>query len=123
MTWPEPESLPAETPKNCDAMDGFPGVFVTTSGDDIGKILDFRNKKTCPNFINMSKKGSAELKDLLIKAIKEQRRVLVEAEGTGTETEQDLVKLQKWAEKVNPSASDKEADKVLKAAGIVYINI
>lgn len=118
ITWPEPESLPESVPVNCDAMDGFKGVYVTTSGEDVGKILDMRNKDTCPNFINMAKKSSAELQELLLKAIAEQRRQLIEADGEGTETEKDLRMLEKWAKKVNPKTADKEAIKVLKAAGL-----
>lgn len=118
ITWPEPESLPESVPVNCDAMDGFKGVYVTTSGEDVGKILDMRNKDTCPNFINMAKKDSAELQELLLKAIAEQRRQLIEADGEGTQTEKDLGMLEKWAKKVNPKTADKEAIKVLKAVGL-----
>lgn len=118
ITWPEPESLPESVPVNCDAMDGFKGVYVTTSGEDVGKILDMRNKDTCPNFINMAKKDCAELQELLLKAIAEQRRQLIEADGEGTQTEKDLGMLEKWAKKVNPKTADKEAKKVLKAVGL-----
>ena len=116
MTWPDPASIPDETPPNCDVLDGFPGVFVTTSGEDTGKILDMRDESACPNFINMAKKSSEELKELLLTAIEEQRRVLIENEGIGTQTEKDLNTLEKWVSKVNAKTADKEAEKVLKAA-------
>jgi hypothetical protein len=118
MTWPNPKDLPETTPENCDAMDGFPGVYVVTSGEEVGKILDLRDKKTCPNFINMVQKSSEELKELLLKAITEQKRILMENEGEGTETEKDLKTLEKWVHKVNASKADKDAEKVLKAAGL-----
>lgn len=118
MSWPDLEKHPIETPPNCDTMDGFPGVFVVTSGDDVGKIIDKRNKDTCPCFINMAKKPSEELKALLLKAIEEQRRILIEKEGIGTQTEKDLMTLEKWTNKVNTSSADKEAKKVLKAANM-----
>lgn len=118
MTWPNPKDLPDKTPENCDAMDGFPGVYVVTSGEDVGKILDLRDKKTCPNFINMVQKSSEELKELLLKAVTEQKRVLIEHEGVDTQTEKDLKMLEKWVHKLNPAKADKEAEKVLKAAGL-----
>jgi hypothetical protein len=118
MSWPDLEKNPIPVPPNCDAMDGFPGVFVVTSGDDVGKIIDKRDKDTCPCFSNMAKKPSEDLKELLLKAIEEQRKILIEKEGTGTQTEKDLRDLEKWTNKVNSSAADKEAKKVLKAVNI-----
>jgi len=92
-------------------------VYVTTSGDDVGKIIDYRDHDTCPNFANYAKKGSEELVELLLKAIGRQREELIANEGEGTNVEKDLAKLEKWANKINPKTADKEADKVLKAAG------
>ena len=122
MTWPDPKDLPETTPENCDAMDGFPGVYVVTSGDEVGKILDLRDKKTCPNFINMVQKSSGELRNLLLQAIAEQKRILIENEGEDTQTEKDLKRLEKWAQRVNASKADKDAEKVLKAAGLKINN-
>lgn len=119
MSWPDLEKNPIETPPNCDPMDGFPGVYVTTSGVDVGKLVDKRDKDTCPCFRNMAKKSSEELKELLVKAIEEQRKILIEHEGKGTQTEKDLNVLEKWANKVNCNAADKEAAKVLKAINII----
>lgn len=116
MEWPDPAAIPAQPPKHYDPLDGFPGVYVCTEGDDVGAIKDFRDKGTCPSFINMAKKSSEELQTLLIKALKEQQRQLIEAEGTGTETQKELENLIKWANKIKPSAADKAAEKVLKAA-------
>jgi hypothetical protein len=116
MEWPDPAAIPAQPPKHYDPLDGFPGVYVCTEGEDVGAIKDFRDKNTCPNFINMAKKSSEELQTLLIKALKEQQRQLIEAEGTGTETQKELDNLIKWASKIKPSAADKAAEKVLKAA-------
>ena len=118
MTYPNPSSLPKSIPPNCDALDGFPGVYVVTSGEDVGKILDYRNKEECPNFYNMSRKTSEELKELCLRCINCQREVLVENEGEGTGVEKDLRTLEKWVLKVNPESADKEATKVLKATGL-----
>jgi hypothetical protein len=59
----------------------------------------------------------SELRDLLLRALQEQRKQLVEAEGTGTDAEKEIEALAKWATKVNPDKADREAAKVLKAAG------
>ena len=118
MTWPDKSSFPPSIPENCDTFDGFPGVYVHTSGEDVGKILDFRDESTCPNFKNFVRKSSEELKVLLLKSITEQKRVLQEHEGKGTVVEKELDKLHKWASKVNVKTADKEAEKILKAAGL-----
>lgn len=116
ITWPDMTTIPSSPPENYDALDGFPGVFVCTQGDDVGKIMDFRDKETCPNFVNYAKKSSEELRDLLEVAIERQKEVLIEAEGQGTQTEKELIALAKWAKKLNTSKADREATKVLKAA-------
>jgi hypothetical protein len=116
MTWPDPAAIPDKPPTNYDPLDGFEGVYVCTKGDDVGAIKDFRDKDKCPSFKNMAKKSSEELQALVIKALTEQRRQLIEAEGSGTPTEKELTNLLKWANKVKHSTADKDAVKVLKAA-------
>lgn len=69
----------------------------------------------CPNFKNFVKKTTDELKSLLIEAIGKQKVALIEAEGTGTDTEERLNDLQKWAAKINGPKADKEAEKILGA--------
>ncbi len=115
-TWPDPSSLPEETPKNFDKLDGFPGVYVCTSGDDVGKIKDFRDSTKCPNFKNFATKSSEELRELLLIALRTQREALIKAEGSGTSTEKDLNTLEKWATKLNVDKAEKDAMKVLKVA-------
>jgi hypothetical protein len=116
IEWPEKSVIPEEPPENFDPLDGFLGVFVCTEGDEVGAIKDFRNRDTCPNFINMANKPAEELQALLIKALTEQKRQLVEAEGEGTETQKALDQLLKWTKKVNVTTADSKAAAVLKAA-------
>ena len=118
IAWPDPATLPDEPPLNYDALDGFPGVYVCTQGDEVGKIRDMRDMEECPNFKNFSKKTSAELQTLLINAIEKQKEELIKVDGKGSPTEDELNTMLKWANKVNPSQADKEAAKVLKAAGL-----
>lgn len=113
--WPDPAKLPASTPEGYDALDGFPGVYICTRGCDVGKFLDHRNHDESPSFKNFARKGSEELQGMLLSAIEEQMKVLLEHEGSGTETEKNLKTLEKWAGKLNCSKADKEAEKVLKA--------
>jgi hypothetical protein len=115
ITWPDPADIPNKPPPNCDAMDGFPGVYVCTQGEEVGTIKDFRNKAKAPNFNNFAKMASEELRDLLMKAITEQRRQLLQTDGPGTTTEKDLNAMLKWAEKLNTGKADKEAETILKA--------
>lgn len=116
IEWPSKASLPKEAPENYDPLDGFPGVYVCTQGDEVGKIHDVRDPSTRPNFDNMARKTSTELQELLLKALQEQRQQLIDAEGSGTETQKELDKLLSWAKKVKTTSADKEALKVLKAA-------
>lgn len=89
-----------------------------TQGEEVGKIVDMRDQSACPCFRNMALKSSKELKELLLKAIEEQRKILIDHAGKGTQTEQDLRLLEKWVNKLNPNTADKEAEKVLKAANV-----
>ncbi|KAG7338247.1 hypothetical protein IV203_014797 [Nitzschia inconspicua] len=116
ITWPDPATLPDKPPPHYDAMDGFPGVYVCTAGEEVGTIKDMRDKSKAPNFNNFAKMKSEELRDLLIKAIQEQKRQLIAAEGAGTGTEKELNVILKWAEKVNTDKADKDAAKILKAS-------
>jgi hypothetical protein len=115
ITWPDPSSIPKEPPVGYDTMNGFPGIFICTQGEDVGTIKDFRGKENSPNFNNLAKKTSEELKELLVKAINEQKRQLIESEGAGTSTEKELNSMLKWAAKLNAKKADKEAEKVFKA--------
>jgi hypothetical protein len=115
IQWPDPADIPNKPPLNYDAMDGFPGVYVCTQGDEVGTIKDFRNKATAPNFNNFAKMTSEELRGLLMKAITEQKRQLLQSDGPGTDTEKDLNTMLKWAEKLSTGKADKEAETILKA--------
>mmetsp|Transcript_19955 Transcript_19955/g.30824 ORF Transcript_19955/g.30824 Transcript_19955/m.30824 type:complete len:295 (-) Transcript_19955:5838-6722(-) len=118
MEWPDPSSLPDKTPKHYDAMDGFPGVYVCTSGDNVGDIKDYRNMEACPNFNNFAKKPASELQTMLTDALIRQKELLIKHEGKGTAPaiEKEIDAHLKWAQKLKPDAVDKEAVKVLKAA-------
>jgi hypothetical protein len=118
MKWPDPSSLPRELPKNADALDGFPGVYVYTKGESVGKLLDLRDKTACPCFNNFARKPATELQQLLLTAIQKQKEELILHEGKGSSTEKDLDTLAKWAAKVNTNKADKDALTVLKAANL-----
>jgi len=115
ITWPDPSAIPKEPPAGYDRMNGFPGIFICTQGEEVGTIKDFRDKVNSPNFNNLAKKASEELKELLVKAINEQKRQLIQTEGAGTSTEKELNTMLKWAAKINAKKADKEAEKVFKA--------
>ena len=113
--WPDRSKLPKEPPKNYDSLDGFPGVYVCTAGEEVGKILDLRDKTNCPSFRNFAKKPASELKDLLLKALENQKKELIRVEGIGTSTEKEIDRIIKETNKIKPEKADKEAEKVLKA--------
>jgi hypothetical protein len=115
ITWPGPSAIPDKPLPNHDTMDGFPGLYVCTKGEEVGTIKDLRDKSKAPNFNNFAKMKSEELQALLVKAIKEQKRQLIDAEGAGTSTEKELDTMLKWAEKLNTAKADKEAATILKA--------
>ena len=116
MEWPELEVLQLPVPDNCDPLKGFPGVYIYTSGENVGKILDKRNINTAPSFKNFAKKPSSELVEMLLKAIENQTRELIEYEGENTTTEAQLKDLTKWAMKLKCEKVDAEARKVLRVA-------
>lgn len=117
--WPDPKILMEPTPRGYDALDGFPGVYICTQGSNVGKFIDRRNHEQSPSFRNFARKSSEELKELLLAAIDKQMKELIQHEGEGTETEKNLKVLSKWANKLNCTKADKEAEKVLKAKRLV----
>lgn len=114
--WPDPANIPDKPPKGYDTLDGFPGVYACSAGDKVGHILDLRNNEERPSFANYAKKTSKELQEMLLTAMEEQKRQLIEGEGSGTETEKELDQEIKKIQRMSPDAADKEATKVLKAA-------
>jgi hypothetical protein len=115
ITWPDPSTIPPKPPKNYDSLEGITGLYACTKGDKVGHILDLRDKATCPSFQNFARKSSLELRELLLKAMEEQKKQLVALDGTGTPTEKELNNMIKWATKLNADKADREAVKVLKA--------
>lgn len=108
IQWPEPgETEPA--PPDYEILAGYPGVFVCVKGEQIGHVLDRRNPATCPNFTNLSRKPAEELQELLVKALEEQKRQLLEHEGSNRKMEKRIDKEIKWARGVNPKTADSEA--------------
>lgn len=101
IMWPDPSSILDEPPTDCDGMDGFPGVYICTEGEEVGTIKDFRDKENSPTFSNLVKKSSEELKALLTNALTEQKRQLIDSEGADTNTEKELNSLLKWVARVN----------------------
>jgi hypothetical protein len=119
MEWPDPSVILKKPPKNHDALDGFPGVYVCTSGESVGKMKDLRNHADKPCFKNFAQKQASELKQLLLKALEEQKKQLVQLEGSNSATVKEIDTLMKWTNKVNPDKADREAAKVLKAQGLL----
>ena len=115
-TWPDPATLPVTPPKNYDTLDGFPGVYVCTQGDEVGKLMDMRDMTQCPSFRNFANKPAAELQKLLLKALENQKKQVLEHEGPESSVLPELEKLVKWTTKLDPNKAEKEATKVLKAA-------
>ena len=79
----------------------------------VGHILDTRNKETCPNFVNFSRKSSTELIGLLKAALENQLQALYAAEGKGSnpKLEKKIRSEMKWVISVDATKSDKEASK------------
>jgi len=142
IEWPDRATLAATPPDGYDRLDGFPGVFICTSGDDVGTIRDLRDPSQKPSFNNFANKSSEELKDLLLTAITEQKRQLrasvrssngetgpparrrssptkTKKKETSNPTDTALTELYKWVQKVNAKKADKEATKMLQAKGLV----
>eukprot|EP00903_Cladosiphon_okamuranus_P011057 g10438.t2 len=115
MEWPAKEDL-RPAPASYEALEGYPGVYICVEGDDIGKLLDVRNKATCPCFTNFEKKTSKELKGLLEKAFKAQKEALVAYWGENADEAGKIDRELKWLMAVDPVKADKAADRALKQA-------
>ena len=103
-------------PPTFDALDGFPGVYVGTQGDDVGKLLDTRNMDDKPSFAAFARRKSTELKELLQEALEKQMEDLKEAEGDDAEktpTGKEIKTMTTWVKRVNADKADKDAEKLL----------
>jgi hypothetical protein len=131
-TWPDLDNPVKPIPdlKQYDTLDGFPGVYIGTSVEVVGQLYDARDLSAAPSFRNFAQKSSAELQQLLITAIEEQKRQLLShQQGTITAdasrsmddtTIKELDTMLKWTRKVNTSKADKDAITVLKAHGLKF---
>ena len=113
ISWPGQACQESPGP-HYDSMKAFPGVFICVGGDEVGKILDKRDKSTCPNFTNMCKKSAKELKELAVKAIENQKIALEEAGEKGCPDDENLDDVLKWVKGLQEGALDREATKCIK---------
>jgi hypothetical protein len=117
--WPDPTKYIGEAPQGYEELDGMKGVFVSMNLEDLGKILDLRNKDMCPSLQNMSSKSAAELQALCLKAYDGQISQLAEAEGGGENVDTpEIIRLKKEKRhiaKINPDEAEAEAKKFAEA--------
>jgi hypothetical protein len=110
--WPLPSEYTGKPPPGYEELDGMMGVYVSMNLEDLGNIVDLRNKDMCPSLSNMSSKSTAELKELCIKAYQGQIAQLVESEGGGDVDTPAIIHLKKemrHINKINPEEADAEA--------------
>lgn len=107
IEWPTAEDLIKSVPSGYEQLEGYVGVFICVKGDDIGKIIDCRNGKTCPNFKNLNGKTATELKELLKKALENQKKMLIENEGADSPYESGINTELTWLSKFNAAKADK----------------
>ncbi|CAM9581475.1 unnamed protein product [Ectocarpus sp. 12 AP-2014] len=112
LEWPAKKDL-RPAPPSYEALEGYPGVFICVEGDDIGKLLDVRNKETCPCFTNFAKKSSEELKGLLETALTTQKEALIAHWGKNVAEEANIDRELKWLKSVDPAKADKAAVRAL----------
>lgn len=108
--WPRLEEI-ADPPPGYELLDGFPGVFISTRVDSLGKILDLRNMDTCPNLRNLSRKHSKELKDLCITAYTNQMKQLAVYEGEDVKIYRTLRSELNKVKSIDVEAAEREAKK------------
>ncbi|CAM9363331.1 unnamed protein product [Pylaiella littoralis] len=115
MEWPAKEDL-RPAPPSFEALEGYPGVFICVEGDDIGKLVDVRNKATCPCFTNFANKSSEELKGLLETAFTKQKEALVSHWGENVDEKEKIDRELKWLKSVDPAKAEKAAVRALAQA-------
>jgi len=111
MDWPVLKGGLTQVPSKQGYLEmrAFEGVLVGISGDDTGKIIDYRDMTKAPTFTNLAKKDSRHLQSLAETAITKQISILEAADNVdnsllvkGLRTElSDIMK-------VNPEKSDKQ---------------
>ena len=109
INWPDLSKCSKAPPGGYEPLEGFPGVFVGTSDENLGNIKDLRDASTCPNLCNLSKKTSLELQNLCITAYEEQIKQLKEVEGPDSKLETELRSDLRWVKSVKVEKADKKA--------------
>jgi len=114
--WPRPESLESPGPSYMSC--GFPGVWVCVMGDDLGHIVDRRNRKGCPSRDDMLKESSAKLAAWWRAGMQKQRAELVQFEGNEApllvHLDLEIAEAKKWTA-ANSTAADAAWTKKKKA--------
>ena len=111
MDWPPAELLP-EPKQGFEALEGFPGVFISTREDTLGAVDDRRSRETKPCLSNLREMPSSELKQLCIRAYEEQIKQLIEAEGPNTALELVLRSELKEVARVDAEEADRESSRL-----------
>ncbi len=112
MTWPAASAILNPPPKGYDPLDAFPGVYIKTTGGNIGHIMDKRDPLTCPSFNVFIKKSVPELRSLLKKAIAKQKEVLVK--DTDISAVAKLDKILQWESSLKDKEVESEFEKFKK---------
>lgn len=115
IEWPAKEDL-KPAPPSYEALEGFPGVFICVEGDNIGHLLDVRNKATSPCFTNFASKDCEELKGLLELALTKQKEALLAHWGENMDEERNIDRELKWLKGVDPAKTDRAAVRAIAIA-------
>lgn len=110
IDWPTAEDI-GSCPDGYEPLDGFQGVFISTRVDNLGDIVDLRNKETCPNLINLSQKPTSELKQLCLDAYDKQLDALREREGEDCKLYSALRLERREIKAIDADKADREARK------------
>ena len=108
IQWPDASAL-LSPPDGFEDLPGFEGIYVGTREDNLGEILDKRDKNTAPTLMNMNKKNTEELKILCEKAYEEQIKSLVAAEGEDTKLERVLRTELREVRAINAEKADRQS--------------
>ncbi len=109
IDWPDLSKCSTAPAGGYEPLEGFPGVFVGTSDENLGNIKDLRESSNRPNLCNLSRKTSEELQKLCVTAYEEQIKQLLESEGSDTKLERELRSELRWAKSVKVDKADKKA--------------
>ena len=116
IEWPDAEAVAKPSPALYEPLEGFPGVHICTKGGELGKIVDYRDKASCPSWNTFAAMSAEDLRTKLVGALRNQQAELIAHEGDDAPYVRTIKKELKKYKKLDAKSTDTAWGKTEKKA-------